>query len=563
LNGPYGLAIGNSGYRVEEILAVLLNRIKTDAEERLHDDLEKAVITVPAYFSDSQRRAIKTAGEIAGFEVARIVNEPTAASMAHGFDDDSDQTILVYDLGGGTFSVAVLDLGGGVYEVVATNGDNTTGGDDWDWRIVEWAADTIENDFGVDLRKDDRALRRLKESSEEAKIELSSRKETTVAVPPIAGDSAVSDGIELTLHRDTFESLTESLTERSVKMTEQALDDAGYSAADIDEVVLVGGATRMPQVVNRVEEITGQAVTKGINPDEAVALGAAIQAGVYSGEVDDIVLLDVTPLSLGIETASGQFERIIDNNTTIPTEESEVFTTARDDQTSIQLRVFQGEREEAETNELLGEFELTDISPSSTGRARVEVTFEIDETGIVNVAAEDLSSGTRADVTFEGGNRVADDDLAYTEPATEARIKTDQLRLEPAGDGKKATSRNKTTTDNSDNRTEGDRSGELLDRMLAVRDNLGRALEEDTDVEVRAGVEATLHQFDRILERENISIIAPSIGAPVDPRKHEVVQRVSGNQPPGTVAEVYQPGYETEGDTLRPARVAVIDRGNK
>jgi molecular chaperone DnaK len=563
LNGPYGLAIGNSGYRVEEILAVLLNRIKTDAEERLHDDLEKAVITVPAYFSDSQRRAIKTAGEIAGFEVARIVNEPTAASMAHGFDDDSDQTILVYDLGGGTFSVAVLDLGGGVYEVVATNGDNTTGGDDWDWRIVEWAADTIENDFGVDLRKDDRALRRLKESSEEAKIELSSRKETTVAVPPIAGDSAVSDGIELTLHRDTFESLTESLTERSVKTTEQALDDAGYSAADIDEVVLVGGATRMPQVVNRVEEITGQAVTKGINPDEAVALGAAIQAGVYSGEVDDIVLLDVTPLSLGIETASGQFERIIDNNTTIPTEESEVFTTARDDQTSIQLRVFQGEREEAETNELLGEFELTDISPSSTGRARVEVTFEIDETGIVDVAAEDLSSGTRADVTFEGGNRVADDDLAYTEPATEARIKTDQLRLEPAGDGKKATSRNKTTTDNSDNRTEGDRSGELLDRMLAVRDNLGRALEEDTDVEVRAGVEATLHQFDRILERENISIIAPSIGAPVDPRKHEVVQRVSGNQPPGTVAEVYQPGYETEGDTLRPARVAVIDRGNK
>jgi molecular chaperone DnaK len=563
LNGPYGLAIGNSGYRVEEILAVLLNRIKTDAEERLHDDLEKAVITVPAYFSDSQRRAIKTAGEIAGFEVARIVNEPTAASMAHGFDDDSDQTILVYDLGGGTFSVAVLDLGGGVYEVVATNGDNTIGGDDWDWRIVEWAADTIENDFGVDLRKDDRALRRLKESSEEAKIELSSRKETTVAVPPIAGDSAVSDGIELTLHRDTFESLTESLTERSVKMTEQALDDAGYSAADIDEVVLVGGATRMPQVVNRVEEITGQAVTKGINPDEAVALGAAIQAGVYSGEVDDIVLLDVTPLSLGIETASGQFERIIDNNTTIPTEESEVFTTARDDQTSIQLRVFQGEREEAETNELLGEFELTDISPSSTGRARVEVTFEIDETGIVNVAAEDLSSGTRADVTFEGGNRVADDDLAYTEPATEARIKTDQLRLEPAEDGKKATSRNKTTTDNSDNRTEGDRSGELLDRMLAVRDNLGRALEEDTDVEVRAGVEATLHQFDRILERENISIIAPSIGAPVDPRKHEVVQRVSGNQPPGTVAEVYQPGYETEGDTLRPARVAVIDRGNK
>jgi molecular chaperone DnaK len=563
LNGPYGLAIGNSGYRVEEILAVLLNRIKTDAEERLHDDLEKAVITVPAYFSDSQRRAIKTAGEIAGFEVARIVNEPTAASMAHGFDDDSDQTILVYDLGGGTFSVAVLDLGGGVYEVVATNGDNTIGGDDWDWRIVEWAADTIENDFGVDLRKDDRALRRLKESSEEAKIELSSRKETTVAVPPIAGDSAVSDGIELTLHRDTFESLTESLTERSVKTTEQALDDAGYSAADIDEVVLVGGATRMPQVVNRVEEITGQAVTKGINPDEAVALGAAIQAGVYSGEVDDIVLLDVTPLSLGIETASGQFERIIDNNTTIPTEESEVFTTARDDQTSIQLRVFQGEREEAETNELLGEFELTDISPSSTGRARVEVTFEIDETGIVDVAAEDLSSGTRADVTFEGGNRVADDDLAYTEPATEARIKTDQLRLEPAGDGKKATSRNKTTTDNSDNRTEGDRSGELLDRMLAVRDNLGRALEEDTDVEVRAGVEATLHQFDRILERENISIIAPSIGAPVDPRKHEVVQRVSGNQPPGTVAEVYQPGYETEGDTLRPARVAVIDRGNK
>ncbi len=308
---------------------MILQKIKRDAEEYLGDDVEKAVITVPAYFSDRQRQATKDAGEIAGFEVERIVNEPTAASMAYGLDDESDQTVLVYDLGGGTFDVSLLDLGGGVYEVVATNGDNDLGGDDWDEAIIDWLAEEFEAEHGMDLREDRQALQRLKDAAEEAKIELSSRKETEINLPFI---TATDDGpihLEESLTRAKFESLTSDLIDRTVEPTEQALEDAGYEKSDIDEVLLVGGSTRMPQVADKVEELTGQEPQKNVNPDEAVALGAAIQGGVLGGEVDDIVLLDVTPLSLGIEVKGGLFERLIEKNTTIPTEESKIFTTQR------------------------------------------------------------------------------------------------------------------------------------------------------------------------------------------------------------------------------------------
>ncbi|AGB16420.1 chaperone protein DnaK [Halovivax ruber XH-70] len=426
----YTVDIDDEAYTPEEISAMTLQKIKRDAEEYLGDEVEKAVITVPAYFSDRQRQATKDAGEIAGFEVERIINEPTAAAMAYGLDDESDQTVLVYDLGGGTFDVSILDLGGGVYEVVATNGDNDLGGDDWDHAIIDWLADDFEDDHGIDLRDDRQALQRLKDAAEEAKIELSSRKETEINLPFI---TATDDGpihLEASLTRAKFESLTADLIERTVEPTEQALEDAGYDKDDIDEVLLVGGSTRMPQVADQVEDLTGKEPQKNVNPDEAVALGAAIQGGVLGGEVDDIVLLDVTPLSLGIEVKGGLFERLIEKNTTIPTEESKIFTTAADNQTSVQVRVFQGEREIAEKNEQLGEFHLTGIPPAPAGQPKIEVAFSIDENGIVNVTAEDQGTGESEEITIEGGAGLSDDEIDRMQREAEEHAEEDEQRRE-------------------------------------------------------------------------------------------------------------------------------------
>ena len=419
-------------YTPEEISAMVLQKMKADAEAHLGEKVTQAVITVPAYFNDAQRTATKNAGEIAGLEVLRIINEPTAASLAYGLDKKTEEQILVWDLGGGTFDVSILQVGEGVVEVKATNGDTHLGGDDWDERIVNWIADEFKREQGIDLRNDRQALQRLREAAEKAKVELSSTVQTMINLPFVTADQNGPKHLDKALTRAKFEDLTRDLIERCVAPFHQALADAKITAQDLDEVVLVGGATRMPMVQELVKKLTGKDPNKSVNPDEVVAVGAAIQAGVLSGQVRDVVLLDVTPLTLGVETLGGIMTKLIERNTTIPTRKSDVFSTAADGQTDVEIHVLQGEREMARDNRTLGRFHLTGVPPAPRGVPRIEVTFDIDANGILNVAAKDLGTGRQQAITITGSGQLSKDDIGAKVKDAQAHEAEDKSRRELA-----------------------------------------------------------------------------------------------------------------------------------
>ena len=489
--------LGGKTYTPQQISAFILQKLKSDAEAYLGEKVEKAVITVPAYFSDAQRQATKDAGRIAGLEVLRIINEPTAASLAYGLDKNKDETILVFDLGGGTFDVSILEVGDGVFEVKATSGNNRLGGDDFDQRIMDWLVAEFKKEHGVDLSQDRMAMQRLKDAAEKAKIELSSVLTTNINLPFITQGPSGPLHMDIDLTRAKFNELTADLVEKTLGPTRQALSDAGLQPHDIDRVILVGGSTRIPAVQEAIKNLTGKEPYKGVNPDEVVAIGAAIQAGVLAGEVHDIVLLDVTPLSLGIETLGGVFTKLIERNTTIPTSKKQIFSTATDNQTAVDIHVLQGERPMAADNITLGRFQLTGIPPAPRGVPQIEVTFDIDVNGIVNVSAKDLGTGKEQKITITGNSGLSEEDIermvkeaeAYAEEdakkkaAAEARNEADALLYSSA----------KTVQDLGDKVSAEDKS-----KIEAARGELQKALEGNDIDEIKAKTQAlsqALHEL--------------------------------------------------------------------
>ena len=430
MGDDYTVGMEGEDYTPQQISSFILQKLKNDAEDKLGDDVEKAVITVPAHFNDAQRQATKDAGEIAGLEVERILNEPTAAALAYGLDDESEKTVLVYDFGGGTFDVTVLEMGDGIYEVQSTEGDSDLGGDDFDSEIIDWVLEKFEEENGIDLSSEDEAMQRIRENAEEAKKELSSRKQTTINIPFIHQEDGETYNIDYELTRSKFEDLVEDLIQRTTEPTETAIEDAGIEKGDIDDVILVGGTTRVPAVREHVQAITGMKPDQSVNPAEAVAQGAAIQAGSISGEMDDMLLLDVAPLSLGVEVKGGLTETLIEKNTTIPAEESKTFTTAQNNQTMVTVHVVQGEREMASDNKSLGQFNLQGIPPAQAGQPQIEVTFEIDADGILNVSAEEQQSGEEASISIDDASRLDDDEIEDMKEEAEKHEEEDELKRE-------------------------------------------------------------------------------------------------------------------------------------
>jgi molecular chaperone DnaK len=468
-------------YSPQEISAIILQKLKSHAEDYLGEKVEKAVITVPAYFNDAQRQATKDAGQIAGLQVERIVNEPTAAALAYGLEKDEDQTILVFDLGGGTFDVSILELGDGFFEVKATSGDNKLGGDDFDQVIIDHLVSEFKKENGIDLSKDKMALQRLKDAAEKAKKDLSGVTSTQISLPFITADASGPKHLEINLSRAKFEDLSSNLVERTMGPTRQALNDAGMSPSDIDKVILVGGSTRIPAVQEAIKKFTGQDPHKGVNPDEVVALGAAIQGGVLAGDVKDVVLLDVTPLSLGIETMGGVFTRLIDRNTTIPTSKSQVFSTAAENQTSVDIHVLQGEREMAAHNKTLGRFQLSEIPPAPRGVPQIEVSFDIDANGIVNVRAKDLGTNKEQSITIKSSTGLSDEEIDRMVKDAEENAEADKKKREEI-DTRNEADQLVFTVDKTLKDLEGKADEAEVKKAEEAKENLKKAL-EGSDIE--------------------------------------------------------------------------------
>jgi molecular chaperone DnaK len=488
-NGSVAVNVDGTVYRPAEISAMILTKMKQTAEEYLGEEVTDAVVTVPAYFNDSQRQATKDAGKIAGLNVLRIINEPTAASLAYGLDKKGEEKIAVFDLGGGTFDISILEIGDGVFEVKSTHGDTFLGGEDFDMRIVNWLADEFKRQQGIDLRSDKMALQRLKEEAEKAKMELSTTKETDINLPFITADASGPKHLNLKLSRAKLENLVEDLIERVVGPCKTALKDAGLSASDIDEVILVGGMTRMPKVQEKVKEIFGKEPHKGVNPDEVVAIGAAIQGGVLRGDVKDVLLLDVTPLSLGIETLGGVTTKLIEKNTTVPTKKSQIFSTAADNQPAVSIHVLQGEREMAQDNKTIGRFELTDIPPAPRGVPQIEVTFDLDANGILSVAAKDLGTGKHQSIKITASSGLTKEEIERMTKDAELHADEDKKRKELV------------ETRNS------------ADALVHATEKSLKDLADKVDTETKANVQKEIDNVKQVKDGDDIDAIKAAVEA--------------------------------------------------